>query len=104
MAKIEGVLLTTHTRGTNIIRASAKWDNSDILNKISQIRNIPNIKDIAYTIDKYIGRIEFDLSKTTFFTTEELIREGDRARIDKYYFKSLICSWVFIEEHVKQIT
>jgi hypothetical protein len=49
LRKIDGgITSVNHSKGTNTIHVSAKWDESEFDNKMESIRKIPNIKNLIF--------------------------------------------------------
>jgi hypothetical protein len=106
--KIGGMSDVNHTSGTNTINALAHWDESEVKEKLEQIRSIAGIQEvIVHSGNKAVVRahrekvnVSDDLS---FEFIKDPIGEVSRAKKDRDYFKAITYSCGVFEYYGNQI-
>lgn len=89
--KIEGITEFSTSNGTNIVNASAKWKESDISQKVIEIKNIQGVVDVKVSKFVRINIKEYiQLSENISGNLKrDPIGQITQAEKDKDYYKAL---------------
>lgn len=105
LENIEGLTGYSNTCGTNLVIASAKWKESDVSQKVIQIKNIHGVADVRVNKHVKVNIMEhIQLSEEISGTLmKDPIGEIMRAEKDKDYFKAFSYACSVFGNYGKQI-
>jgi hypothetical protein len=112
--RIQGIGGVNNTPGTNTINALAHWDESEVKEKLEQIRSIAGIQEvivqevIVHSSNKAVVRAQLEDTnvsehRPSFEIIKDPIGEVSRAKKDRDYFKAISYSCTVFEYYGKQI-